>query len=74
MDRSTSKFECQTCKKKYPTQSFLRKHMLVHLSESERQFKCDQCEKSFIMQSQLTNHKMIHTGEKPYECEFCKKR
>ena len=36
-------------------------------------FACDLCGKSFKQKTYMTIHRLIHTGEKPYECDICKK-
>ena len=43
-------------------------------SDDKRQFKCNTYKKSFKRKDNLKSHQIIHTGEKPYECNICKRR
>ena len=36
--------------------------------------RCVDCEKSFERRNDLLRHNRSHTGEKPYQCEICKKK
>ena len=62
-------YSCTHCEKRFITQNYLTKHMNVHSSK----YKCSECGKCCQNNRALTVHRRIHSGEKPFECNDCKK-
>ncbi|KAL5022786.1 hypothetical protein ScPMuIL_001941 [Solemya velum] len=62
-------FPCPHCKKWFPCERYLRRHLPTHGTEG--QFQCPTCLKRFKTEPYLKSHMLIHSGEKPYECEVC---
>ncbi|NXO25324.1 ZN397 protein, partial [Cisticola juncidis] len=58
-------YECDQCRKKFPTSSDLLEHQRIH--RDERSFCCPNCRRSFRDNSTLVTHQHIHSREKPYE-------
>ena len=40
---------------------------------ADKTFPCDICGIAFKKKGIMNKHTRIHTGEKPFECELCKK-
>jgi uncharacterized Zn-finger protein len=72
INSSNRKLKCETCKKRFPSQSKLNIHNRIH--SKEKPFACDQCQMTFTQKSNLTTHKRTHSEEKPYQCNFCPKK
>ncbi|XP_074543325.1 uncharacterized protein LOC141803261 [Halichoeres trimaculatus] len=62
-------YRCPVCKKTFPRQSALDRHISFHTGE--RPFKCPICSAGFTAVSHLNVHLRIHTGEKPFTCTVC---
>jgi uncharacterized Zn-finger protein len=52
---SIKEHKCETCKKRFPSQSLLSVHNRIH--SKEKPFACDQCPKSFSQTGSLIIHK-----------------
>ncbi len=62
---------CTLCKKTFPTEWRLVRHIRTHTGE--RPYKCHHCENAFSTTGNRDLHERTHTGEKPYQCGFCSK-
>jgi hypothetical protein len=60
---------CFTCKKSFPYQRVLAKHILNHTGG--KVFPCDECCMKFILISQLTAHKDRKHFKTFYNCKHC---
>ncbi|NWZ16816.1 ZN572 protein, partial [Agelaius phoeniceus] len=54
-------YECDKCRKRFQTSSYLLRHYWIHTEE--RPFQCPDCGKGFKQNSTLVKHRRIHTGE-----------
>ncbi|MEM7361606.1 MAG: C2H2-type zinc finger protein [Bacteroidota bacterium] len=71
--RSKKKFPCLYCPKGYSYQCGLNAHLPSHLDPKST--ICHHSNKRFASKTNLQIHlKGAHSKERPYECEFCKKR
>ena len=59
-------FTCDTCKKSFKTEQYLKMHMLIH--SSDKPFECDVCHASFNRKDKLKRHLLIHDPIKRYKC------
>ncbi|XP_068222699.1 zinc finger protein 709-like [Palaemon carinicauda] len=60
---------CKICKKTYPNEWSLRRHMMA-IHADNRHVQCDLCGKLYEKRY-LKSHMMTHTGERPFKCEVC---
>lgn len=68
-----SPHECQECKCKFKTPTYLKQHMVTH-AKDKKPFKCEfpLCGKSYCRKSLLQDHhRMVHRGEPTVRCTFC---
>jgi len=66
------KCSCETCLKKFSTNSDVSRYQRVH--KGERNYICAICEQKFSRKSHVSEHLLIHAGERNYICEKCSKR
>lgn len=71
-------FECETCKKRFESEVYLKLHKTkVHSNTankiSKEDLKCSVCEKVFKIHSQLVKHVLTHSNDRPFQCIICKK-
>lgn len=64
------RFECVVCAKVFKEQRTLRRHYKLH----KRNFVCRFCGVKMSSAGSLMRHNLLHTGEKPFQCELCKRR
>ena len=65
---------CEKCGKKFPTNSKLKDHLVVHTKE--RNFFCKTCGKTFPRQSTLNSHMKYFHGDgsgRKFKCSKCSK-
>lgn len=65
-------FACDSCPKRFTTQSSLQNHKNIHLGI--RKHVCPECSKCFVRKRELDRHSVIHTGFKPFACQSCNKK
>ena len=65
---------CNACGKRYSNKKYSELHR-CHKDKPKpaRSLMCTVCGKLFVDNRQLKHHSLIHTGERPAECEICKK-
>ncbi|PNF23868.1 hypothetical protein B7P43_G13736 [Cryptotermes secundus] len=64
-----NRVRCFTCKKSFPSQRVLAKHILNHTGG--KVFRCEECHMQFILMSQLTAHKDKKHLMAFYNCKHC---
>lgn len=64
-----NRVRCFTCKKSFPSQRVLAKHILNHTGG--KVFRCEECHMQFILMSQLTAHKDKKHLMAFYTCKHC---
>ena len=67
---SKNLYKCEICGKCSNKSCNLKNHMIIH---SKGRHQCSYCDKEFLTSWNLKSHVRIHTGEKPYQCNNCKK-
>ena len=72
-DKSRS-YVCSQCDKRFSCPHGLKKHQLIHGSESSKKFSCTMCSYKANRRHVMEHHLRIHTGEKPYKCNLCECR
>ncbi|KFB45304.1 hypothetical protein ZHAS_00013250 [Anopheles sinensis] len=71
--KGLNEYRCFECNRHFSYKSSYDRHMQVVHNDAKR-FTCEYCHKSFKRKPTLKVHIRLHTGEKPYQCEFCKRR
>ncbi|XP_037774887.1 zinc finger protein 83-like [Penaeus monodon] len=61
---------CEICNKDFTEQSYLVRHIRVHIKE--KRYSCELCNKIFAKKC-LIRRRRVHTNEKPYSCKICSK-
>ena len=64
---------CPKCKKYFTDASSLKVHTRAH-DPTQLKFKCSFCNKGFLSKPKLDEHLPTHSDDKPYVCQFCKKK
>lgn len=64
-----NRVRCFTCKKSFPSQRVLAKHILNHTGG--KVFRCEECRMQFMLMSQLTAHKDKKHLKTFYSCKHC---
>ena len=54
------KNQCETCLRSFSKKDKLKRHMFIHLPDSEKPHKCHYCNKGFTQKAQLTVHLERH--------------
>ena len=60
---------CDTCGKSYKRRDVLKRHMLIHSTESH--VRCDICGKICLRKDTLKRHLRVHSPGVPFECDVC---
>ena len=68
-ERTSWRYQCDTCGKFFPRIGCLKSHVQRH--KPEKDHKCTECPKTFPTTHALFLHKKTHTLEKPHVCELC---
>ncbi|XP_063043548.1 histone H4 transcription factor-like [Engraulis encrasicolus] len=62
------RFKCAHCQRRYASEKFLRKHLVIHV----RAHRCTMCEMTCPTPSALRNHmRFRHSTERPHRCGIC---
>ncbi|KAI4471598.1 transcriptional repressor ctcfl-related [Holotrichia oblita] len=74
-DMKELKYQCEVCKKSYPSLYNLQRHMPIHEKNTlfSKSNLCEWCGKHFREKTTLTNHIKMHLGYKPFKCSYCDK-
>lgn len=72
-------YQCDLCLKRFPARNSIRKHMMTHLSATERDSlkelnRCKFCNASFLVASTLAFHiRTVHEKQTEIICDICAK-
>lgn len=69
MSTSSHSYPCVHCKKIFPCERYLRRHLPTHGSTAKH--TCTVCNGSFKTEHYLRMHMLIHSGDKPFQCWQC---
>ncbi|CAD5119428.1 DgyrCDS8040 [Dimorphilus gyrociliatus] len=64
-------FVCRVCRKIFPLQRLLNRHLKCH--SDVKRYLCTFCVKGFNDTFDLKRHTRTHTGVRPYKCDHCDK-
>ncbi|XP_068105636.1 putative transcription factor ovo-like protein 3 [Hyperolius riggenbachi] len=64
-------FCCRACRKNFPLQRMLTRHLKCH--SIQKRHRCPCCAKGFNDTFDLKRHMRTHTGIRPYKCPACDK-
>ncbi|CAG2243006.1 KRAB [Mytilus edulis] len=70
--KQDDRLKCEACCKEFKYKQSLQTHRRTVHAENKL-FSCLICEKRFATNQELNQHIRSHTGEKPSECDLCKK-
>ncbi|XP_069799698.1 putative transcription factor ovo-like protein 3 [Dendropsophus ebraccatus] len=68
---SEGPFPCRACRKTFPLQRMLTRHLKCH--SIQKRHRCPCCGKGFNDTFDLKRHMRTHTGIRPYKCPACDK-
>ena len=73
LEKKICKFSCRVCGKNFARCDSLRKHELIHDSNSIQNFPCEipDCGKTFKLKQQLQNHGKTHSNVTYFHCAIC---
>ncbi|XP_069610585.1 putative transcription factor ovo-like protein 3 [Ranitomeya imitator] len=64
-------YSCRACRKTFPLQRMLTRHLKCH--SIQKRHRCPCCGKGFNDTFDLKRHMRTHTGIRPYKCPACDK-
>ncbi|XP_040262277.1 putative transcription factor ovo-like protein 3 [Bufo bufo] len=70
-EASEGPFPCRACRKTFPLQRMLTRHLKCH--SIQKRHRCPCCGKGFNDTFDLKRHMRTHTGIRPYKCPACDK-
>ncbi|KAK8770859.1 hypothetical protein V5799_025896 [Amblyomma americanum] len=65
----THNYPCPICRKVFPCERYLRRHLVVHRASTPH--VCSVCHKGFKTDHYLKVHAVVHSSEKPFLCSQC---
>ncbi|XP_073494039.1 putative transcription factor ovo-like protein 3 [Phyllobates terribilis] len=68
---SEGPYACRACRKTFPLQRMLTRHLKCH--SIQKRHRCPCCGKGFNDTFDLKRHMRTHTGIRPYKCPACDK-
>ena len=62
-------FRCNTCKKTFPTNADLQRH--IRREKKDWSFSCKICKQTFPTKEKLSDHEDMHDDKKRHSCGIC---